>query len=127
MEGSVVLACASSSTTAVSSALPNGIVTPQRIPIGGNTEKWDPPDGPCFHTEREELSLSFQTLQKSLKTIKMVQNRDRKTPAPQRSRLPIHGQPPPPEAEALMEQLVPPPAGWGWEAGARRRSLGGLR
>ena len=55
--------------------------------IGGNTEKWDPPDGPCFHTEREELSLSFQTLQKSLKNIKMVQNGDRKTPAPQRSRL----------------------------------------
>ena len=38
----------------------------------------------------------------------------------------LHGQPPPPEAEALMEQLVPLPAGWG-EAGARRRSLGGLR
>ena len=56
-------------------------------PLGGNTEKWDPPDGPCFHTEREELSLSFQTLQKSLKNIKMVQNGDRKTPAPQRSRL----------------------------------------
>ena len=48
--------------------------------LGGNTEKWDPPDGPCFHTEREELSLSFQTLQKSLKNIKMVQNGDRKTP-----------------------------------------------
>ena len=57
------------------------------VPVGGNTEKWDPPDGPCFHTEREELSLSFQTLQKSLKNIKMVQNGDRKTPAPQRSRL----------------------------------------
>ena len=54
--------------------------------LGGNTEKWDPPDGPCFHTEREELSLSFQTLQKSLKNIK-IQNGDRKTPAPQRSRL----------------------------------------
>ena len=49
--------------------------------VGGNTEKWDPPDGPCFHAEREELSLSFQTLQKSLKNIKMVQNGDRKTPA----------------------------------------------
>ena len=57
------------------------------VQVGGNTEKWDPPDGPCFHTEREELSLSFQTLQKSLKKIKMVQNGDRKTPAPQRSRL----------------------------------------
>ena len=59
----------------------------QELPLGGNTEKWDPPDGPCFHAEREELSLSFQTLQKSLKNIKMVQNGDRKTPAPQRSRL----------------------------------------